>query len=174
MKIVMIYDQIQAGMGTKDNADLPLGGTTNVIGPAIMMAPYLKEVNGTIVACMYVGSEYYKEHKQIVHQKIFAMLKKISPDVILCGPALDNLKYGELCATIALAIQTNTKIPVCAMMAKQNIDTISTYQAKLPIIKMPAKGEIGLNDALHGACLLLQAYDTKQHIQELKQKYCYQ
>lgn len=174
MKIVMVYDQIQAGMGTKDNADLPLGGTTKVIGPAIMMAPYLKEIDGIIIACIYVGTAYYKQHNQIVHQKLFAMLKKLSPDVILCGPAFDNLKYGELCANITMAIQANTSYPVCAMMAKENKHTIEAHQAVIPILKMPAKGEVGLNEALHGACLMMQAYVTKKHIQELEALYRYQ
>ena len=42
MKIVMIYDQIQSGMGAKDDRMVPLGILKEPVGPAIMMEPYLK------------------------------------------------------------------------------------------------------------------------------------
>ena len=46
MKIIMIYDQIQSGLGTKDDTMVPLTGKKEPIGPAVMMEPFLKEVDG--------------------------------------------------------------------------------------------------------------------------------
>ena len=41
MKIIMIYDQIQSGLGTKDDTMVPLTGKREPIGPAVMMEPFL-------------------------------------------------------------------------------------------------------------------------------------
>jgi len=59
----MIYDQIQAGAGIKDDHMVPLGLNKGVVGPAIMMEPYLKRVNGNVLACLYSGDGFYKENK---------------------------------------------------------------------------------------------------------------
>ena len=47
MKIIMIYDQIQSGLGTKDDTMVPLTGKKEPIGPAVMMEPFLKPVSYT-------------------------------------------------------------------------------------------------------------------------------
>ena len=46
MKIIMIYDQIQSGLGTKDDTMVPLTGKKEPIGPAVMMEPFLNKVDG--------------------------------------------------------------------------------------------------------------------------------
>ena len=51
MKIIMIYDQIQSGAGIKDDHDIPLGAKKEAVGPAVMMEPFLKKVDGKVVAC---------------------------------------------------------------------------------------------------------------------------
>ena len=48
MKIVMIYDQIQSGEGIKDGHMVPLGAKKEVVGPAVMMEPYLKKLGGKV------------------------------------------------------------------------------------------------------------------------------
>ena len=52
MKIIMIYDQIQSGLGTKDDTMVPLTGKREPIGPAVMMEPFLKQVDGHVTACL--------------------------------------------------------------------------------------------------------------------------
>ena len=46
MKIVMIFDQIQSGLGTKDDTMVPLTGKKEPVGPAVMMQPFLKDIDG--------------------------------------------------------------------------------------------------------------------------------
>ena len=60
MKIVMIYDQIQSGKGIKDDHMVPLGLVKESCGPAIMMEPFLKQVNGHVVCCLYCGDGFYE------------------------------------------------------------------------------------------------------------------
>ena len=57
MKIIMIFDQIQSGLGTKDDTMVPLTGKKEPVGPAVMMQPFLKEVDGHVVACQICAAE---------------------------------------------------------------------------------------------------------------------
>ena len=82
MKIVMVFDQIQAGAGIKDDHMVPLGLMKGAVGPAIMMEPYLKTYNGQVLACLYCGDGYYAENKQECLRKYCAMVEKIKPDVV--------------------------------------------------------------------------------------------
>ena len=59
MKIIMIYDQIQSGLGTKDDTMVPLTGKKEPIGPAVMMEPFLKRVYGHVMACLFGGNVTY-------------------------------------------------------------------------------------------------------------------
>ena len=43
MRLVMILNQIQAGMGTKDDVKVPLTATKEVIGPGVTLKPLLAE-----------------------------------------------------------------------------------------------------------------------------------
>jgi len=88
MKVLMIFDQIQAGMGGKERADLPLGGKRGPIGAVPMLEPHLKKLDEEVIACLYCGDGYFKEHEEEVVKKMAAMAKKLRPDVVICGPAL--------------------------------------------------------------------------------------
>ena len=57
MKIIMIYDQIQSGLGTKDDTMVPLTGKREPIGPAVMMEPFLKQVDGHVTAACAAATE---------------------------------------------------------------------------------------------------------------------
>lgn len=43
MKVIMILDQVQSGYGTKNDKMIPLTGTKEIIGPGVIMKPYLYE-----------------------------------------------------------------------------------------------------------------------------------
>ena len=53
MKVLMIFDQVQAGQGGKENPDLPLGGKGMAIGSANMLEKDLRELDGQVIACLY-------------------------------------------------------------------------------------------------------------------------
>ena len=76
MKIVMIYDQIQSGKGIKDDHMVPLGLVKESCGPAIMMEPFLKQVNGHVVCCLYCGDGFYEANSDEVSRKLCAMVEK--------------------------------------------------------------------------------------------------
>ena len=100
MKIIMIYDQIQSGAGIKDDHDIPLGAKKEAVGPAVMMEPFLKKVDGKVVACLYCGDGTYLKNPDEVSRKLCAMVNKLKPDVVMCGPCFNYLNYGKMAARI--------------------------------------------------------------------------
>lgn len=173
MNIIMIYDQIQAGLGTKDDKMIPLGAVKGAVGPAVMMSPYLKEIEGHVMASLYCGSGFYLANPDEVSRKLCAMVKKLSPDLVMCGPAFNFIDYAAMCAAVACDIVKTTGIPAIAAMSEENAGTIQTLKDRILIVKMPKKGDAGLNEALKNMCLLARTITLGQDTAEMKKTFCY-
>lgn len=173
MKIIMIYDQIQSGQGTKDDRMVPLGATKELIGQAVMMEPHVKKIGGRIVASLYCGDGYFEADPDEVSRKLCAMVEKLKPDAVMCGPAFNFLGYGKMAARVAAEIREKTTVPVLAAMSRENEDTIAQYKEKIHIVETPKKGGTGLNEALEGMCLLAEAMVQKKDVTEIARKYCF-
>ncbi|RDY27116.1 glycine/betaine/sarcosine/D-proline family reductase selenoprotein B [Romboutsia weinsteinii] len=174
MKVVMIYDQVQAGLGGKEKLDIPLGGKTMAIGSSNMLDAGMKEADGKIVACLYCGDGFFDKNKEEVKAKMVGMVNKIKPDVVICGPAYNYEGYAKMCATLANEISTKTNIPAIAAMSKENEDTINSYKDLVDIVVMPKKGGTGLSEALKNICVLAKKkFDNSSDLEDFKSKVCY-
>lgn len=173
LRIIAIYDQIQSGMGTKDDKMLPLGGKNVPIGPSVMMEPFLKQINAMVIACLYCGNGTYLKDKEVVTEKICSMVQKLHPDIVICGPAFNYKEYAQMCAEVAKSINTTTDVPAIASMSAENQETINKYKDRIYIVKCPKKGEVGLNDALRNICYVAKAVALHDNnISDIKQ-YCF-
>ena len=175
MKIVMIFDQIQSGLGTKDDTMVPLTGKKEPVGPAVMMQPFLKDIDGHVIACLCCGNGTYLADPQEVSRKLCAMVKKLQPDVVICGSAFNFLDYGAMAARVADEINTTTDVKAFAAMSEENVDTIRDYKDKVVIVKTPRKGGLGLNDALKNICSVAKAMAKQDgpELEKLKKDVCY-
>lgn len=173
MKIIMIYDQIQSGLGTKDDTMVPLTGKKEAIGPAVMMESFLKQVDGHVVACLCCGNGTYLANPDEVSRKLCAMVNKLGPDVVMCGPAFNYMDYAQMCAKVACDINATTKAKAFAAMSVENADTIAAYKDKVAIVETPKKGGMGLNDALKNMCTLAKSLADGEDITGLKNQFCY-
>lgn len=173
IKIMMIYDQIQAGAGTKDDKMVPLNAKREAIGPAIMMEPFLKEIDGKVIACLYCGNGTYLADPEEVSRKLCAMVNKVQPDVVMCGPALNYKDYASMAAKVAYDIKKSTNVPAFAAMSVENEETIANYKDKVNIVVTPKKGGIGLNDSLRNMCKLAKALVKKEDITTLTGSICF-
>lgn len=173
IKIMMIYDQIQAGAGTKDDKMVPMGGKREAIGPAIMMEPFLKKIDGKVIACLYCGTGTYLANSDEVSRKYCAMVNKIQPDVVICGPALNYADYSSMAARVAYDINQYTKVSAFAAMSVENEATIAEYKDKVNIVITPKKGGTGLNQALENMCQLAKALVLNEDVTSLKNRICF-
>lgn len=173
MKIIMIYDQIQAGAGTKDDKMVPLSAKKEPLGPAIMMEPFLKKVDGKVIACLYCGNGTYLANPDEVSRKLCAMVKKVNPDVVMCGPAFNFTDYASMAARVAYDINQTTDVPAFAAMSVENGETIKEFKDKLNIVITPKKGGTGLNDSLNNMCKLAKSLVNKEDVTALTNEICF-
>lgn len=173
MKIVMIYDQIQSGLGTKDDQMVPLTGKKGPIGPAVMMEPYLAQTEGHVEACLCCGSGTFLADAGEVSRKLCAMVNKLKPDVVMCGPAFNYQDYAAMCAKVALDIHRSTDVKAFAAMSEENEEIIKAYKAQVVIVRTPKKGGPGLNNALKNMCDMAKALAQGDDISGFKDRFCF-
>ena len=170
MKVMMIFDQTQAGMGGKESPDLPMGGKTMAIGSCEMFTKFLSEYDGEVIATLYCGDGTFLADPEKYAKKFAAMAKKFNPDVVICGPCFNYANYGLMAAESALVINQHTSIPAFAIMSQECEKAIAEYKDKVTILKMPKKGGIGLNESLQEMCkfarMLVDKEDTSSFIKE--------
>lgn len=172
MKVIMIYDQIQAGAGTKDDKLVPLAGKKAALGPAVMMEQFFKQVDGKVLACLYCGTGTFEANPEETSRKLCAMVKKMGADVVICGPCFNYPAYSKMAAKVAMDLHTND-IPVLSAMSEEMAETIETIKQDIPVVKMPKKGGTGLNEALRNICRMARALADGAQVEELKKEICY-
>lgn len=173
MKVVLLFDQTQAGLGGKENPMLPLGGKNMGIGAYNMLEPYLKKEDASVIATLYCGDGFYLENKEDVTKKIAGMIKKMSPDVVIAAPSYNYEDYAKMCAEVGIFIEEKVKIPVVTAMSAECDDVISAYKDNITIVKMPKKGGTGLTNALENICNLAGLKARKENIEAFKESFCY-
>lgn len=172
VKVLLVLNHVQAGMGSDENADLPPAGKKSIIGPGKMMEPYFKEMGGEIVATLYCGDLYYQNNEEEVKKKFVAMAKKLSPDVVVCGPALHYPNFGEMAGGLAEEINNKSDIPAFAAMSLENPAT-EKYKDKVIVVKTPKKGGVGLNQSMENICNMAVKLAKKENVEDLKREVCF-
>lgn len=173
MKLIFIFDQIQAGLGGKEKGDQPLGGKILPIGAAKMFEAILPQVNGEIIATLYCGDDYFEKNSEECSLKLTAMVKKLQPDVVVCGPCFNYEKFAEMAGRVAKTITEKLDIPVLAAMSAECQSAIMKYQSVVPIVKMPKKGGTGLTESLEKMMELAVLMTDKKEISSFVQENCY-
>lgn len=173
MKVLMIFDQTQAGLGGKESADLPLGGKMIAMGSCNMFEKLIKEVDGKIVGTLYCGNGTFMNDPETVSKKFAAMAKKINPDVVICGPCFNYAEYGIMAAKTAQTINEHTDIPSFAIMSQECEKAIADYKDNVNILKMPKKGGTGLNQALSNMVTLAKMLVNKEDVVEFMNEHGY-
>ena len=80
------------------------------------------------MACLYCGDGTYLKNPDEVSRKLCAMVNKLKPDVVMCGPCFNYLNYGKMAARIAYDINQNTSSKAFAAMSDDNQETINEYK----------------------------------------------
>lgn len=173
MKVIMIFDQTQAGLGGKESPDLPMGGKALALGSCGMFQKYLEQNDGEVIATLYCGDGTFKEDPEKNAKKFAAMVKKFHPDVVICGPCFNYAGYGLMAAKTALTINEYTDIPAFSIMSQECEEAIREFKDKVTILKMPKKGGIGLNESLSEMCQFAKMLVNKEDVTEFKKEHAY-
>lgn len=157
MRVLLFFDQTQAGAGGKERPNVELAVEKGGIGSYHMFEKFIKQEGGVVLATMYCGNGYFFDHEDEVKRKVAGLAKKLKADIVLCGPCFDYPDYSRMSAILAQYIEENTETKAVAMFSKENTEVIEQYKDTVKIIKMPRKGGTGLNDSLENMSKVLKA-----------------
>lgn len=150
-KIMMVLNQVQAGMGSDENNMLEPSAKKGAIGPGVTLEPKFNEHDATIAVTFVCGDKYFVDNEEEVTKKMVGLAKKLEIDAVLCGPAFHYPNAGEMFARAAI-ICNKYNVPAIATMSVEN-EATDKYKDEVAILKMPKKGGIGLNDSFNNMAL---------------------
>src|SRR5699024_1180445 len=162
MRVLLFFDQIQAGAGGKEKPDVKLAVEKGGIGSYTMFERFMKEVDGNVVATMYCGDGYFFDNEEEVKRKVTALIDKLKADIVLCGPCFNYENYAHMSTILAKEIEEKTNAKAVAMLSAENEEVINKFKDEIRIVKMPKKGGTGLNQSLHNMTKVLKAAVEEQ------------
>ena len=148
MKVLLFFDQTQAGAGGKERPNVELAVEKGGIGSYHMFERFAKDVDATVLATMYCGNGYFFENQEEVVRKVVGLTKKLGADVVICGPCFNYADYAHMSAILSEAIEVHTDAKSIVVCSEENESTIQKFKDKVTIVKMPKKGGTGLNESL--------------------------
>ena len=118
-KIVHVVNQFFAGLGGEDKTDLPVGVIEGSAGAARALEMKLGE-EAKITCTIYVGDNYFHEHKENAVKAILDAVRAAAPEVLVAGPAFNSGRYGLSCVEICDAVANGVEIPCVTAMHEEN------------------------------------------------------
>ncbi len=155
MRVLLFFDQTQAGAGGKERPNVELAVEKGGIGSFHMFESNLKEIDANVIATMYCGNGYFIDNEEEVKRKVAALTTKLKADIVLCGPCFNYHDYAMMSANLAKHIEENTDAKAVAMFSVENQDVIDLYKDDVTLIKMPKKGGTGLRESFSNMSKIL-------------------
>ena len=149
--IVHIVNQFFAGLGGEEKAGLPVNVIEGAAGAARALEMKLGAEAG-ISCTIYVGDNYFHEHKDEAIAAILDAVRASGPQVLVAGPAFNSGRYGMTCVEVCSAVAGEFAIPCVTAMHEEN-PGVDAYREVadprfycLPTTETTA----GMNDAMTG------------------------
>lgn len=162
MKVMLFFDQIQAGAGGKEQAETPLSVSKGGVGAFGSFKDYLPKEGLHVLATIYSGTDYFKNNKAECLEKITKLLEKHHVECLVCGPCYNYPDYTKMACEVAEYVQNASSCRTLVMCSKEMEDITKSYEDKLTILTMPKKGGVGLSDAFRQLAKTLQEMSSAQ------------
>jgi glycine reductase complex component B subunit gamma len=149
IKIVHIVNQFFAGLGGEEKADLPVSVIDGSAGAARALEMKLDR-EAKIVSTIYVGDNYFHEHKDEAVKAILDAVRAAEPQVLVAGPAFNSGRYGMTCVEVCNAVANELAIPCVTAMHDEN-PGVDAYRelANVRVYCLPtAETTAGMTDAM--------------------------
>lgn len=119
MKIVHYLNQFFGQVGAEDKAGMEPLVKEGPVGPGVLFQELLGP-EGTIVATIVCGDNYFAEHIDEATERVLAMIADYGPDLVLAGPAFNAGRYGIACGAVCTAVVGRLGIPAVTGMFPEN------------------------------------------------------
>lgn len=123
IRVVHYLNQFFGGVGGEDKAQTPLEVREGPVGPA-RAAQQALGAQGSVVATLVCGDDYAAEREDAAGAAIRDALGRLTPDLVLAGPAFDSGRYGLGCA-LACRVARSLGIPAVTGMYPDNAAIIT-------------------------------------------------
>ena len=97
LRIVHYLNQFFGGIGGEDKAGTPVEIREGAVGPGRAVQAILG-TEGRVIATLVAGDDYVAERDDQAGAAIREALERLTPDLVLAGPAFDSGRYGLGCA----------------------------------------------------------------------------
>lgn len=118
-KVLYYVNQFFGQVGGEDKADMKPVFKEGVVGPSLGFNENIKDI-GEVVGTIICGDNYFNEHKEDALEDILNIIKKVSPDIFIAGPAFNAGRYGMACGEISKTVVENLNIPAITGMYIEN------------------------------------------------------
>lgn len=145
IKVVHYINQFFANIGGEEKADYAPELREGVVGPGMAFKAAFGE-EAEIVATVICGDSYFNEHLEDAKKTVLDMIRKMSPNLVICGPAFNAGRYGMACGTVAAAVKEELGIPVITGMYKENPGA-DLFRSKVYIVSTK-NSAAGMRDAV--------------------------
>jgi glycine reductase len=114
LRVVHYVNQFFAGIGGEEQADVGVSVRDGVVGPGRALQEALGR-DAQIVATVICGDNFMSEREGEALAAIANELARLSPDVVVAGPAFGSGRYGLGCAHVCREAQRRGIAAVTAM-----------------------------------------------------------
>lgn len=130
--VIMYINQFFGQIGGEEKAGIEPTLCQGAVGPAMAMNGLLKDavISHTIIC----GDNYMGSCTEQAVETITKMLKDLSFDLFLAGPAFQAGRYGVACGQICKAVQQNFHVPAITSMHEEN-PGVEMFKKDMYIIK---------------------------------------
>ena len=145
LTVLHYINQFFANVGGEEAADYAPELRAGCVGPGMAFNAAFgdeAEISATVVC----GDSYFNENIEKASAEILEMVEKMSPDVVICGPAFNAGRYGVACGTIAAEIQEKLGIPAMTGMYRENPGA-DMFKTKVYIVETK-NSAAGMRDAV--------------------------
>ena len=149
INIVHVVNQFFAGLGGEEKAGMAVGIIEGSAGAARALEAKLGG-HVVVVRTIYVGDNYFHEHKDEAITGILNAVRAAEPQVVVAGPAFNSGRYGVMCVEAGNAIANELAIPCVTAMHIENpgIDVYREF-ANVRLYCLPtAETTAGMTDAM--------------------------
>ena len=149
IKVVHVVNQFFAGLGGEEKAGLPVGSIAGSVGAARALEQKLGP-EAKLVCTIYVGDNYFHEHKDEALKAILDAVRAAAPDVVVAGPAFNSGRYGLSCVETCSAVANGLGIPCVTAMHEENPGIGAYHELADPrVYCLPTtEATTGMNDAM--------------------------
>ena len=117
-KAVLYLNQFFGQIGGEDKADFEPELVEKAVGSAGIFNTVAKDVQ--ITHTLICGDNFMASHTEEALRRCLELLKGISFDVLIAGPAFNAGRYGNACGQICKAVSEEFSLPVITSMNVEN------------------------------------------------------